>query len=111
MPLGTSRMRRLSVPMSVGIGHLALWSRQSGAEADVGVHVGAVVVVAVAVEYPCVGTVVVVATAVEQTLYPSPYSLPCSCAYLAPCNPAVNDSADLGCHLRPPLVMSGSHKL
>ena len=74
--------------MSVDIGHLALWSRQSGAEADVGVHVGAVVV-----------AVVIVATAVGQTLYPSPYGLPCSCAYLAPCNPAVNDSADLGCHL------------
>lgn len=98
MPLGTSRLMRLSAPMSVGIGHLALLLRQSGAEADVGVRVGAVVVVAVAVEYPSVGTVVIVATAVEQTLYPSPYGLPCSCACLAPCDPAVDDSADLGCH-------------
>lgn len=75
MPLGTSRLMRLSVPMSVGIGHLALLLRQSGAEADVDVHVGAGVVVAVAVEYTSVGTVVIVATAVGQTLYPSPYDL------------------------------------
>ena len=102
---------RLSVPMSVGIGHLALLLRQSGAEADVDVHVGAGVVVAVAVEYTSVGTVVIVATAVGQTLYPSPYGLPCSCACLAPCNPAVDDSADLGGHCRPPFIMSRSHKL
>ena len=67
MPLGMSRNVRLSVPMSMGIGHLALWLRQSGAEADVVVRIGAGIV-AVQVEHSVVGAVVPVAATIGEPL-------------------------------------------